>query len=55
MGVEPNAFEPNFTSKYIHPDDLAYVTQVHTDSLVNHQSTSMMFRYLTQMEVLNTS
>ena len=49
MGLEPNAFEPNSEniSKYIHPDDLAYVTQVHTDSLVNHQSTSILFRYLT--------
>ncbi|WP_338645105.1 ATP-binding protein [Flavobacterium sp. KS-LB2] len=49
MGVEPNAFEPNIenTIKYIHPDDLAYVTKIHTDSLVNHQSTSMVFRFLT--------
>lgn len=49
MGVEPNAFEPNIENsiKYIHPDDLAYVTKVHTDSLVNHQSTSMVFRFLT--------
>lgn len=49
MGVEPNAFEPNIenTIPYIHPDDLEYVTKVHTDSLVSHQSTSMMFRFLT--------
>ena len=49
MGVEPNAFEPNIENsiKYIHPDDLEYVTKVHTDSLVNHQSTSMIFRFLT--------
>ena len=49
MGVEPNAFEPNIknTIKYIHPDDLDYVTKVHKDSLINHQSTSMIFRFLT--------
>ncbi len=49
MGVEPNAFEPNIENsiKYIHPDDLEYVTKVHIDSLVNHQSTSMIFRFLT--------
>ncbi|MDI6047081.1 ATP-binding protein [Flavobacterium yafengii] len=49
MGVEPNAFEPNIENsiKYIHPDDLEYVTKVHVDSLVNHQSTSMIFRFLT--------
>ncbi|MFE3848468.1 ATP-binding protein [Flavobacterium sp. LB3P45] len=49
MGVEPNAFEPKLenTIKYFHPDDLAYVTKVHKDSLINHQSTSMVFRFLT--------
>lgn len=49
MGVEPNAFEPNIenTIPYIHPDDLEYVTKVHTDSLISHQSTSMIFRFLT--------
>ncbi|TDE43571.1 hypothetical protein E0I26_11000 [Flavobacterium rhamnosiphilum] len=49
MGVEPNAFEPNIenTIPYIHPDDLEYVTKVHKDSLVSHQSTSMIFRFLT--------
>ncbi|WP_051929402.1 ATP-binding protein [Flavobacterium sp. 83] len=49
MGVEPNEFEPNIknTIKYIHPDDLDYVIKVHKDSLVNHQSTSMVFRFLT--------
>ncbi|MDI1306752.1 MAG: ATP-binding protein [bacterium] len=52
MGVEPNAFEPNIknTIKYIHPDDLDYVTKVHKDSLINHQSTSMVFRFLTPNE-----
>jgi signal transduction histidine kinase len=49
MGVEPNAFEPNIenTIEYIHPDDLDYVTKVHKDSLLNQQSTSMVFRFLT--------
>ena len=49
MGVEPKAFEPNIENSipYIHPDDLEYVTKVHQDSLINHQSTSMIFRFLT--------
>ncbi|RTZ06289.1 ATP-binding protein [Flavobacterium sp. GSP6] len=49
MGVEPKAFEPNIENSipYIHPDDLEYVTKVHLDSLINHQSTSMIFRFLT--------
>lgn len=49
MGVEPNAFEPNIENsiKYIHPDDLAHVTKVHLDSLISHQSTSTIFRFLT--------
>jgi signal transduction histidine kinase/CHASE3 domain sensor protein len=49
MGVEPNAFEPNFENaiKYFHPDDLEYVSKVHKDSLINHQSTSIVFRFLT--------
>lgn len=49
MGVEPNAFEPNLenTIKYFHPDDLEYVTKVHRESLINHQSTSIVFRFLT--------
>ncbi|SFF20242.1 ATP-binding protein [Flavobacterium xueshanense] len=49
MGVKPNAFESTLENsiKYLHPDDLEYVTQVHKDSLVNHQSTSIVFRFLT--------
>ncbi len=49
MGVEPNAFEPNIknTIKYIHPDDLDYVAKMHKDSLINHQSTSTVFRFVT--------
>lgn len=49
MGVEPNTFEPNIENsiKYIHPDDVEYVTKVHQDSLINHQSTSIIFRFLT--------
>jgi signal transduction histidine kinase/CHASE3 domain sensor protein len=49
MGVEPNAFQPNIknTIKYIHPDDLDYVAKVHKDSLISHQPTSMVFRFLT--------
>lgn len=49
MGVEPNAFEPNLENsiKYFHPDDLEYVSKVHKDSLINQQSTSIIFRFLT--------
>ncbi|MFM2367815.1 MAG: hypothetical protein RL619_111 [Bacteroidota bacterium] len=49
MGVEPNAFEPNIknTIKYIHPDDLDHVAKIHKDSLINHQSTSTVFRFVT--------
>jgi signal transduction histidine kinase/CHASE3 domain sensor protein len=49
MGVEPNAFEANLENsvKYFHPDDLEYVSKVHRDSLLNHESTSIVFRFLT--------
>jgi len=49
MGVEPNAFEANLENsiKYFHPDDLEYVSKVHKDSLLNQQSTSIVFRFLT--------
>lgn len=54
MGVEPNAFEPNIENsiKYFHPDDLAYATKLHTDSLKNHEATSFFFRYLTPNNVI---
>jgi signal transduction histidine kinase/CHASE3 domain sensor protein len=49
MGVEPNAFEANLENsvKYFHPDDLEYVSKVHKDSLLNQESTSIVFRFLT--------
>lgn len=49
MGVEPNAFEPNAenTKTFIHPEDVEYVTKVHEDSLINQESTTMIFRFLT--------
>jgi len=49
MGVEPNAFEPNIenTKAFIYPEDLEYVTKIHEDSLINHESTAMNFRFLT--------
>lgn len=49
MGAEPQSFEPTIenTNKYIHPDDLEYVTKVHNDSLINHQPTSIIFRFVT--------
>ena len=49
MGVEPNTFEPTAenTKAFIHPEDLEYVTKVHEDSLINQESTTMNFRFLT--------
>ena len=49
MGFEPNAFVANIENsiKYIHPDDVDYVSKVHINSLLNHQTTSMVFRFLT--------
>lgn len=49
MGVAPNSFTPNLENwvKCIHPDDVAQVLKLHTDSLLTQQATSMIFRYLT--------
>lgn len=48
LGEEPNAFEPKLENlnKYIHPDDLENVMQSHKDSLLLHQPTSLMFRFV---------
>jgi signal transduction histidine kinase/CHASE3 domain sensor protein len=48
LGEEPNAFEPKLENlnKYIHPDDLENVMQSHKDSILMHQSTSLMFRFV---------
>lgn len=48
LGEEPNAFEPKLVNlnKYIHPDDLENVMQSHKDSLLMHQPTSLMFRFV---------
>ncbi|MEZ7506586.1 ATP-binding protein [Flavobacterium sp. Arc2] len=48
LGAEPNSFKPNLENivKYIHPDDLDYVMDVHKKSLLTQEATSMMFRYV---------
>lgn len=48
LGLEPQSFIPNLEniSKYIHPDDLEYVTQMHMDSLKTHNPTSLMYRFV---------
>ncbi|PVX47394.1 hypothetical protein C8C85_3334 [Flavobacterium sp. 103] len=50
MGVEPRSFEPNLenASKFLHPDDYDSVMEVHKQSLIDHQPTSIMLRYLLQ-------
>ena len=48
MGVEPQQFEPTLQNavKYVHPDDIEYVTKVHKESLISHEPTSLMLRYV---------
>jgi len=48
LGEEPNSFEPNLqnVAKYIHPDDVDYVMDVHRKSLLTQESTSMMLRFI---------
>ncbi|WP_165830388.1 ATP-binding protein [Flavobacterium aquariorum] len=50
MGVEPRAFEPSLENvgKFLHPDDYNSVMEVHKQSLIDHQPTSIMLRYLLQ-------
>ncbi|HEY4619107.1 MAG TPA: ATP-binding protein [Flavobacterium sp.] len=48
IGLEPQSFTPSLEniSKYIHPDDLEYVTRMHMDSLRTHKPTSLMYRFV---------
>lgn len=48
LGVEPFAFEPNLDNviKYIHPDDCDYVIQTHKNSLIHHDPTSIVARFV---------
>ncbi|WP_369764820.1 ATP-binding protein [Flavobacterium sp. WC2429] len=48
LGLEPQSFTPSLEniSKYIHPDDVDYVTQMHLDSLKTYKPTSLMFRFV---------
>jgi signal transduction histidine kinase len=50
MGVEPHAFEPSLenATKFLHPDDYDNAIQIHKQSLIDHQPTSTMLRYLLQ-------
>tara|TARA_R110000868_G_scaffold52107_5_gene164878 strand:+ start:3094 stop:4893 length:1800 start_codon:yes stop_codon:yes gene_type:complete len=48
LGLEPQSFAPSLEniSKYIHPDDVDYVTQMHLDSLKSYKPTSLMYRFV---------
>lgn len=50
MGLEPQAFEPSLENalKFMHPDDRNKVIELHKQSLIDHQPTSIMLRYLLQ-------
>lgn len=48
LGVEPNSFEanPENVSKFMHPEDFEYAMKVHQDSLVTHEPTSVIIRFI---------
>ncbi|MGO4818726.1 ATP-binding protein [Flavobacterium sp. W22_SRS_FP1] len=48
LGVEPQSFVPSLENilKYIHPDDVEYVKQMHLDSLSTYIPTSLMYRFV---------
>ncbi|GEP50903.1 hypothetical protein FNO01nite_15750 [Flavobacterium noncentrifugens] len=48
MGVEPQEFQSNLENamNFIHPDDAEYVLKTHKQSLIDHQSTNIMLRYV---------
>jgi signal transduction histidine kinase/CHASE3 domain sensor protein len=50
MGVESNSFEPTLenASKFLHPEDYDTAIHIHKQSLIDHQPTSTMLRYLLQ-------
>lgn len=48
LGLEPQSFTPSLEniSKYVHPDDIDYVTKMHLDSLKTYKPTSLMYRFV---------
>lgn len=48
LGLEPQSFTPCWEniSKYVHPDDIDYVTQMHLESLKTYKPTSLMYRFV---------
>lgn len=48
LGIEPQAFDSNLENvmDFVHPDDAEYVLQTHKQSLIDHQSTNIMLRYV---------
>lgn len=48
LGMEPQSFVPSLEniSKYLHPDDIDYVTQMHLESLKSYKPTSLMYRFV---------
>lgn len=48
LELEPQSFIPSFEniSKYIHPEDIDYVTQMHLDSLKTYTPTSLTYRFV---------
>lgn len=48
LGLEPQSFVPSLEniSKYLHPDDIDYVTRMHLESLQTYKPTSLMFRFV---------
>ena len=48
LGLEPQSFAPSLenVAKYVHPDDVDYVMQMHLDSLKTYKPTSLMYRFV---------
>lgn len=48
LGLEPQSFAPSLenVAKYVHPDDVEYVMQMHLDSLKTLKPTSLMYRFV---------
>lgn len=48
LGLEPQSFAASLenVAKYVHPDDVEYVMQMHLDSLKTLKPTSLMYRFV---------
>ncbi len=48
LGVEPNSFDanPENVYKFMHPEDFEYAMKIHNESLVTHEPTSVIIRYI---------